>query len=119
MQNWLYVALGGALGAVLRYAVVLSLSSYTTPVPYATLLINVLGCAIIGYMGAYFQEHANETLRHLLTIGILGAFTTFSTFAFESYQLYQKDWVYAVLNIALHNGLGGLAVVLGYKLYFF
>lgn len=95
MIGILYVAAGGALGAVLRYA----LSQLPLAFPYATLLVNVLGCAAMGMiMAKYNAGIIHEQVRLLLAVGVLGGFTTFSAFSWELVQLTQRgEWISATI----------------------
>ena len=124
MLKFLLIALGGALGSVLRYVVqgfVQRLCANTSAVsfPVGTLAVNLFGCLLIGLLGGIFvgPQLIREEYRIGLTIGILGGFTTFSTFGFESFQLVNdgQHWL-ALLNVALSCVLGIVAVGVGYRL---
>jgi len=103
---------GGFIGSALRYW----LSSATYRVlgpgfPYGTLLVNVVGCFFIGFLMAFFEERfvVSPSLRVFLTIGILGGFTTFSTFTFETMGLLTEgSYLLGAANI-----LGTLLTCLG------
>ena len=109
MNAVLVVALGGALGSVMRYG-----TGFLLVQPGVTLLVNVLGSFLIGAGAAYFASGDNPLLRLLLITGILGGFTTFSAFSLESLTLLQQEqWRQALFYIG-GNLLGGLlACVLG------
>ena len=116
----LAVAVGGALGASLRY-----LAAATThgmlghAFPYGTLLVNVLGSLLIGYLVVLLPEsgHNSPVLRLLLITGVLGGFTTYSAFSIETLTLLQEgQMVKAGLNIVLSVLVCLLAVWLGYLL---
>lgn len=117
MQNFLAIALGAAIGANVRYALGLwAAAQFGTAWPYGTFLINVLGCFAIGALLTYTaaRQPLNEALRLLLVTGLLGGFTTFSTFGYESYTLLTTgNWLGASVYIAASVGGGLLAVVLG------
>ena len=92
-MHWLSIALGGALGAMGRYWV----SSYLLPVsafkfPYATFSVNVLGSFLMGILFVLIVERTGlpDQARHLLMVGFLGAFTTFSTFSLDAISLWQN-----------------------------
>ena len=114
MSRFLWVALGGALGAVLRYAV--SLIPVRGGFPVLTLLTNLLGALLIGFIaGAAEISAPSPGLILLAKTGLCGGFTTFSTFSLESYTLIkagQKGT--AVLYIALSVGLCLLGIWLGH-----
>ncbi len=115
----LMIAGGGAVGAVSRYYLAgwaQRLVSGTFPV--GTLTVNVLGCLLIGMLGAFFggPHLVRQEYRLLLMIGVLGGFTTFSTFGLETLTLMNEGQLgQAGLNVLLSNGLGLLAVWLGYR----
>ena len=116
VQDVLLVIAGGALGSFLRYCITL-ISHYQTssPFPYKTLIINVIGCFLVGFLTMRFQHHANhQMIRLFFIIGFLGAFTTFSAFSYETVILYQSGHVKtALMNILASTLSGVLAVVMG------
>ncbi|MCD0453515.1 fluoride efflux transporter CrcB [Actinocorallia sp. API 0066] len=79
------VALGGALGALARYGITLALPHEPGAFPWATFLTNVLGCALIGVLMVVVTEvsRAHPLVRPFLGVGVLGGFTTFSTYVVE------------------------------------
>jgi fluoride exporter len=109
----LTVAIGGAFGAVARYLLYLSpLSSIFPNFPFPTFFINITGSILIGFILTKFE--ANEALRLLLVSGFLGAYTTFSTFEFEAFQLTQtKQILTAFLYVALSFAVGFIGVASG------
>jgi fluoride exporter len=109
----LWVAVGGAFGAVARYLLYLSpLANIFPNFPFPTFFINITGSIIIGFVLVKFE--ANETLRLLLVSGFLGAYTTFSTFEFEAFQLTQtKQLLTAFLYVALSFAVGFIGVASG------
>jgi len=117
MPTLIYIAIGGAAGALLRYTI----SGYTYRyldgfLPWGTLVVNLLGCFAIGFLWNVFENFAySPNTRTLIFIGILGAFTTFSTFGLESFNLFKEGEIkFAILNILVSN-LGGIALVfIGY-----
>jgi CrcB protein len=118
VTNLLWVGAGGFLGAVSRYLVG-GLVHRLLPVshmPYGTLVVNVAGCLLIGWLGALAETRGlfSGTTRLLVFIGVLGGFTTFSTFAFETLALTrQGETVPAAANVALHLVLCLAAVTAG------
>ncbi|MDG2307247.1 MAG: fluoride efflux transporter CrcB [Candidatus Binatia bacterium] len=119
-MRYLIIAAGGGLGAVLRFAVsgfVQRLSDDAFPI--GTLSVNVLGCLVIGFLGALFSGPAfiRDEWRFFLLTGLLGGFTTFSTFGYETLALIDDgEWARAGANVILSNGLGLVAVFIGYRL---
>ncbi len=105
MTNFLYVALGGGLGAGARYVMVNAVHRYTgSSFPYGTLVVNVVGCLLIGILMGMFEDRflVNPGLRLFLTVGILGGFTTFSTFSYETMMLFSDgEFWNGGLNIIL------------------
>lgn len=89
MTGFVFVGLGGAVGALLRYAV--SLLPYRGTFPVLTLVTNILGALAIGLIaGAAAKRQAPEGLILFLKTGVCGGFTTFSTFSLEAWQLLEK-----------------------------
>ena len=113
MVKLLCIAAGGALGAVLRYgASVAALSVLGRGFPWGTLAVNLLGSFLIGLLWALFQTvRVGEYVQELLVIGLLGAFTTFSTFSIENVHLLRtRPWPVAAGNVVLSLA-GGLLLV--------
>lgn len=121
MRNILFVGLGGFAGSVLRYLVsgwVQRLSD-TSLFPYGTLSVNVVGCLVIGLLGGWADntELFNPAVRLFLLLGLLGGFTTYSTFGYETMALLRDRQTTAALGyVGLHLVLGLGAVALGYGL---
>ena len=111
----LWVALGGAVGATLRYSVVRAFGPALT-FPFGTLLVNVLGSLVIGLLATsvFLDPKIAPNARLFFQTGLLGAFTTFSAFSLETLQLWQSGHVRsAALNIVLNVVLCLLAAMLG------
>jgi CrcB protein len=109
----LYIALGGALGATARYSLGLWIHSWTgSTFPWGTFVVNAIGSFLLGFILRYLEgAGAAPELRAMLTIGILGAFTTFSTFTYETVTLIQAgDWTRATLYSVGSLLLGLLAI---------
>jgi len=90
VQNYLFVFVGGGLGAAARYWLTgLVHQRIDTDFPTGTLAVNIIGCFVIGFLMSVFEERfvLYPSLRVFLTIGILGGFTTFSSFSFETVAL--------------------------------
>jgi len=103
MSKYLFIGLGGCLGSVCRYG----LAGYVYRVagdrfPYGTLAVNVLGCFTIGLLMMLFEERwlVQPNVRLFLTVGILGGFTTFSTFSYETIEIFRGgNTVPGLLNV--------------------
>jgi len=110
----LSIAVGGAAGAVARYALHQSTLRWSFwGLPTGTLLVNLIGCFLFGFIWALMGHRLpmGSLWRTGLFVGFLGSFTTFSTLAFETYHLAEDAMpIMAVLNIALHGVLGLLLV---------
>ncbi|HZR79364.1 MAG TPA: fluoride efflux transporter CrcB [Chthoniobacterales bacterium] len=117
----LVVAIGGAVGSVLRYKLggwaLHHTSSWNFPV--STFSINVAGCFVIGLLAALVEHHdlLSPTLRLLLFTGLLGGFTTFSAFGYESAFLLRRGLFSVAMSYVTLSVLGGIiAVFAGIKL---
>lgn len=119
IRNFILVAAGGGIGAMMRYATYLLLPAKNFPA--ATLLINIAGSLAIGIIMALSAKTfstLNEATRLFLATGICGGFTTFSAFSYESLQLFQSGkYSLAFIYIIASLLLGFAAVFAGYKLF--
>lgn len=119
MLKFVLIALGGGAGALLRYLVAgwaQSLSGGSFPL--GTLVVNVTGCLVIGVLAAVFAgpQLIAEEYRVAVLVGVMGAFTTFSTFGWETFSLAQDGQAQlALANLVLSNTLGLAAVWIGYR----
>jgi len=118
MGKILLVGVGGAVGSVLRYLVSLLVQYWSgrDDFPLGTLVVNIIGCFIIGLLAQLAEERgafAPET-RLLVIVGLLGGFTTFSSFGNETVNLWRdgEGWL-TFANVAGHLVLGLGAVFLG------
>ena len=120
MLKLLAIAAGGALGALLRYGLTVRFQAWTGHnFPSGTLLVNTLGCLAIGFLAAAVAGPVivREETRAFLVVGLLGAFTTFSTYGFETLALASGGELrLAFLNVALSNALGLAGVWVGLRL---
>ncbi len=110
-MNVVLVFVGGGLGAAARYLVSGLVHRFVDPAfPYGTLAVNLVGCFAIGFLASMVEERflINTSVRTFLGIGILGGFTTFSTFSLETLQLARDaSFLLALWNISL-SVVGGL-----------
>lgn len=120
-QTILAIGFGGFLGAVARaYSVHFANKYIPLEFPVGILLVNVIGSFLIGVLFAYFTaETFSIQTKAFLTTGFLGALTTYSTFAIESYLLFNTSIYLAILNISLNLFGTILAAGGGYKLVSF
>lgn len=117
MKEIIYVGIGGFIGAALRYLI-----SNLTPkiignqLPFGTLIVNVLGCLLIGFiLGLYTSTNLiSDSMKLFLTTGVLGGLTTFSTFSSETMAFFTAgNYVYGFSNMLLNLIFGFGAVILG------
>ena len=120
-QTILAIGLGGFLGAIARaYAVHFTNKHIPIEFPLGILLVNLIGSFIIGILFAYFSHYTvSVNLKAFLTTGFLGALTTYSTFAIESYLLWGTSIYIAIANITLNLVGTILAAGGGFKLMHF
>ena len=125
MTNLLFIMLGGALGSGLRYLAHTAFARwFGGGFPFGILFVNVLGCLLIGALGYLFTTPApdaaaaqvRETWRLGLIVGVLGGFTTFSSFGYDTLKLWlDHQHAKAITNVVLSNVLGLAAVWVGYR----
>ena len=118
LMPYLLVGLGGFLGANARYILAREIgAAVATRFPLGTFVINVTGSFLLGVLGTVVAAKlapGSESLRLALGVGFLGAYTTFSTFEFETHALVEDgSWVLATSNMALSLVVGFVAVRLG------
>ncbi len=120
-MGFLIVFLGGGLGAALRHGInLVSARTLGTAFPYSTLIINITGSIVMGLIAGYFafKGDASQHWRLFLTTGILGGYTTFSTYSLDAALLYERGELglaalYVVGSVALSIGglFAGMALV--------
>jgi CrcB protein len=118
-MTWLAVAVGGALGSMARHWVNLEFAHrYERPVPYATAAVNLIGAAVIGVLAGLVASEKLPLAPHARTfifVGILGGFTTFSSFMLDTFTLgHGSEPVAASLNVLVQNAAGMALVWVGY-----
>lgn len=113
----LWIAAGAILGANLRYGVSRAASRYiSASVPYGTLLVNVTGSLLLGAFLTWSSERvlADPRWRPLVAIGFCGSYTTFSSYSFETFNLWEQGhYQLAALNFVVNNVLCLVAVLVG------
>jgi CrcB protein len=117
VSRFLAVAAGGSLGSVARYAVSLVVARFwSSPFPLATFVVNVVGCFVLGFFSTVASERLSidPAWRLLVATGFVGAFTTFSTFEYETHRLTEVGSLgWAAANVLVSLAAGFLAVRLG------
>lgn len=118
MRNLLIIGLGGFCGAILRYLISGNVQKWAQHVdfPYGTLVVNLIGCLFIGMLTRMDEVRTILTPEHryFIVIGLLGAFTTYSTFSNEAINLINDRRInLAVLYVGAHLVLGLGAVIIG------
>ncbi len=117
----LHVALGGGIGALLRYQLGRAMTWWMGPAmvglfPWATLAVNAIGSLLLGLLAGWVARNGagGDQLRLLLGVGLLGGFTTFSAFSLEMVMLIQRgQFTFAALYLVLSVGLGISGLLFG------
>lgn len=117
MQKLIWVMAGGALGATSRYLLAgLVQRDGPDSFPWGTMAVNVLGCFAFGLIWSLAEGHLrlNSGAQLMVLTGFLGAFTTFSTFIFETSALWRDaNWGLAVANLLIQNLVGLISLLMG------
>lgn len=118
-MDFVWVTVGSALGGLLRYAITRWTLTLSVGFPYGTVLINVLGCLLIGYFGTFTLQSGryavSDNLRLFVMVGICGGFTTFSSFSLQTFDLLRSGaWGRALANVLLSVVLCLAAVAAGH-----
>jgi CrcB protein len=118
MVNVLLAGAGGFIGSMLRYLIGVCLHQWsnTAKFPFSTLIVNLIGCLVIGFLSQLSEDRGIFTAetRVFIFVGILGGFTTFSSFGNETIDLWRGEKeMFAIANIAGHLILGLIAVWIG------
>ena len=120
MTRLLFVGLGGFVGTIFRYWLGdLIAKRYGETFPLGTLAVNALGCFLIGFLFYFFYDRnlTSPTVRTVIFIGVIGGFTTFSSYGLQTFTLLRDGQVFlALVNIVASNALCLVLVWLGYSL---
>lgn len=116
-QKILYLGLAGAAGTIARYWLSgIVQKSVAAEFPFGTAAVNIVGCLLFGLFWAFAENRLSISpqMRMVIFVGFFGAFTTFSSFMFESSQLlHESQWLWASGNIIIQNVLGLICVIAG------
>ena len=125
-QKMIWLALGGALGTMARYGLTGLVSGRSgggasdwIAIKWGTLWVNSTGCFLFGLLWAVMERRGSlsDEVRLAVFTGFLGAFTTFSTYAFESFELSRSgQWGAVTVTVLAHNGLGLLLAWVGFSI---
>jgi fluoride exporter len=116
MKQMLFIALGGSIGALARFGIAKFVNQISGGVfPWGTMTVNFIGLFVIGFLYELFEKTlVPSEIRLFLTVGFLGALTTFSTYGMETITLFRNgQYGAAILNIVLSNVVGIVLVVAG------
>jgi CrcB protein len=120
VQHLLYLALAGGLGSLSRYGLAGAVQRLFGPsFPYGTFVVNVVGCFLFGLVWGFLEDRlgVNPQVRVVVLTGFMGAFTTFSTYMYESLSLLQHhQWLHAAANMVGQNAAGLALIFLGLSL---
>ena len=116
----LIIGLGGFIGTILRFLLSSSIEkSFATSFPIGTILVNLIGCFLIGLLSGYFTQKLGEQtqLFFFLTIGVLGGFTTFSAIAMDSQVFIENgEYLKMLTYISVQAILGIALCLIGYNI---
>jgi CrcB protein len=116
VQTFFWISLGAVAGANLRYVISQQLARLTIVFPYGTLAVNVSGSLIIGFFLVWTTDRVlvDPRWRLLIAIGFCGGYTTFSSYAFETFALVEQGrWFSAMWNVLASNVFCFIGVILG------
>ena len=120
IRNIIAVGAGSFIGGIARHLVSLAMKGISKGFPWATLLVNLLGCLIIGLLWGFLSRNAYESTSWglFLTVGLCGGFTTFSTFSKEALTMLQTGQIWGFASYIALSILAGIALVaIGYYLF--
>lgn len=121
MKSIFLIGIGGFIGSILRYLVTIWSQNLFKEFsfPLGTLIVNITGCLLLGLLNGFAENHQffNSQVRLFMFVGILGSFTTFSTFGYETIEMMQNgDSFKAMLNITIQVIVGLFAAFIGFQI---
>ncbi|MCD4742390.1 MAG: fluoride efflux transporter CrcB [Desulfobacteraceae bacterium] len=121
MKSIFLIGIGGFIGSIMRYIIYIWSQSLFKELsfPLGTLIVNITGCLLLGLLNGWAENYQFFTLqiRLFLFVGLLGSFTTFSTFAYQTIEMIQNGHPYqALLNITIQVIVGLLAAFIGFQI---
>jgi CrcB protein len=120
LQKFVYLGLAGAAGTIARYCLSgVVQRSVSTTFPLGTAAVNIIGCLLFGLLWAFVENRLSITgqMRAVIFVGFFGAFTTFSSFVFETGQLLdESQWLWATGNVLFQNVIGIVCIMIGLAL---
>ena len=121
MESIFIVGIGGFIGSIMRYLVTIWSQVFFKELsfPLGTLIVNISGCLLLGLLNGWAENYQFFTsqIRLFMFVGILGSFTTFSTFSYETIKMMQNgDSFQALLNIAIQVIVGLFAAFIGFQI---
>ena len=113
IKNTLFIGCGSFLGGAARYLVSISMKTVGKGFPWGTLVVNLVGCLVIGLLWGFFSKTSSEgnTWALFVTVGICGGFTTFSTFSKEALMLLQAGNFMSLMAYVSISVIAGTALV--------
>jgi len=116
LNSLILVFIGGGIGASFRYLISLFIKNQSLGFPFSTFWVNIIGCFAIGILYSLLS-YENQPLKLLFIVGLIGGFTTFSSFGYETINLYKNGQLQtALIYVILSNICGLVAVYLGVKI---
>ena len=113
LKNTLFIGSGSFIGGAARYLISVAMKTISKGFPWGTLVVNLVGCLVIGLLWGFFSKNSGESSSCALfmTVGICGGFTTFSTFSKEALMMLQAGNFISLLAYVAISVIAGIALV--------